>query len=281
MTPPVALTIAGSDSSGGAGIQADLHAFARLGAYGASVLTAITAQNTRGVTDVHVLPTSNVVAQLDAVYDDLEVAAVKTGMLATAELVEVVAERAAGGRLRNLVVDPVLVSATGHRLLEEQAVVRYRQRLFPHALVVTPNLIEAGVLVGRDLETAVDVRDAARELAEDGPRVVVIKGGHAHGPQAVDLVRIGDAEYELATPRLETSNTHGTGCTFAAATAAGLATGLEPLAALERAKRYLTAGLARAAGWRIGGGCGPVDHGADPDDPSISVEVRALDGTRL
>lgn len=261
-TPPVALTIAGSDSSGGAGIQADLRSFASLGAFGTSVITAVTAQNTQAVTDVHVVPTATVAAQLDAVIDDLTVVATKTGMLATAALVELVADRARSGQLPNLVVDPVLVSATGHRLLEEAAVEHYRTWLLPHALIVTPNLIEAGVLVGRELRTRDDVRSAARELAQQGPPVVVIKGGHATGPQAVDLVLVDGEEHELSADRIVTANTHGTGCTFAAATAAGLATGLDPLAALQQAKRYVTACIAGAVDWRVGSGCGPIDHAA-------------------
>lgn len=261
-TPPVALTIAGSDSSGGAGIQADLRSFASLGAFGTSVITAVTAQNTQGVTDVHVIPTPTVASQIDAVTDDLTVAATKTGMLATAELVGLVGDRARAGQLPNLVVDPVLVSATGHRLLEEDAVEHYRTRLLPHALVATPNLIEAGVLVGRELTTRDDMRAAARELAQDGVSIVVIKGGHASGPQAVDLVLVDGEEHELSAERIDTANTHGTGCTFAAATAAGLASGLDPLAALQQAKRYVTACIAGAVDWRLGSGCGPVDHGA-------------------
>lgn len=261
MTPAVALTIAGSDSGGGAGIQADLRAFGQMGAFGTSVITAVTAQNTVGVTDVHVVPTATVTAQLDAVLDDLPVAATKTGMLATATLVALVAERAAAGALPRLVVDPVLVSATGHRLLEEEALAVYRERLLPHALIATPNLEEAAVLVGRALTTTDDAREAARELTSLGTRYVVVKGGHLEGEHAVDLIATRDGdEHELSAPRIQTSNTHGTGCTFAAACAAGLATGLDPLAALGQAKRYVTRCIAGAAGWRLGSGNGPLDH---------------------
>lgn len=260
MTPPVALTIAGSDSGGGAGLQADLRAFAALGVFGASVVTAVTAQNTTGVTDVHVIPTATVAAQLDAVLDDLPVVATKTGMLATVELVAFVAERAAAGALPNLVVDPVLVSATGHQLLEDEAVVTYREQLLPHAVVVTPNLIEAGVLVGRELRSPDDAWRAAAELAALGPQVVVVKGGHASGPRSVDLVVLGEETAELDAARLETGNDHGTGCTFAAATAAGLATGLGIRDALRQAKRYVTACIAGGADWDVGAGHGPLDH---------------------
>ena len=260
MTPPVAMTIAGSDSGGGAGIQADLRTFGALGVFGTSVVTAVTAQNTVGVTDVAVIPRDTVEAQLRAVLDDLPVAAVKTGMLATTELVGLVADYAAAGALPSLVVDPVLVSATGHRLLEEDAVALYRERLFPHALVATPNLIEAGVLVGRRLDDLDDARAAGRELAADGPRIVVVKGGHGAGTQAVDVV-VGDGvDGELTAERVGGDNTHGSGCTFAAACAAGLASGLAPADALDQAKRYVTAAIAGAQRWRLGSGHGPLDH---------------------
>ena len=260
MTPPVALTIAGSDSGGGAGLQADLKTFAARGVFGTSVVTAVTAQNTTGVTDVHVVPAASVDAQLTAVLIDLPVAAVKTGMLATAELVSLVAERAAAGELSNLVVDPVLVSATGHRLLEDEAVAVYREELFPHAMIVTPNLREAGVLVGRELATTDDARTAARELAGLGPAVVVVKGGHGDGPIAVDVVVTAEGEHELTAERIATGNDHGTGCTFASATAAGLATGHDPVTALQEAKRYVTGCIAGSAAWELGRGHGPLDH---------------------
>ncbi|MCC5947130.1 MAG: bifunctional hydroxymethylpyrimidine kinase/phosphomethylpyrimidine kinase [Nitriliruptoraceae bacterium] len=258
--PAVALTIAGSDSGGGAGIQADLRAFGQMGAFGTSVITAVTAQNTVGVHDVHVVPTATVAAQLDAVLGDLPVAAVKTGMLATAELVALVGARAAAGALPNLVVDPVLVSATGHRLLEQDAIEVYRTALLPHAVVATPNLEEAAVLVGRRLHTLEDARDAAHELAALGTPVVVVKGGHLAGGEAVDVIVIDGELHELAAARIDTPNTHGTGCTFAAATAGAIATGHTPLEALERAKAYVTGCIAGAAGWRLGAGNGPLDH---------------------
>lgn len=260
MNPPVALTIAGSDSGGGAGLQADLRTFGALRAFGTSVVTAVTAQNTTAVTDVHVVPAATVDAQVSAVLDDLPVAAVKTGMLATAELVALVAARAAAGDLPRLVVDPVLVSSTGARLLEEDAIATYRDRLLPHALVATPNLIEAGVLVGRELRTHEDAVAAAHEIAALGPAVVVVKGGHATGDRAVDVVVHDGAVDELVAPRIDTANTHGTGCTFAAATAAGLAAGHDPMEALRRAKQYVTTCIVGGAGWRLGHGHGPLDH---------------------
>ncbi|CAN5495473.1 bifunctional hydroxymethylpyrimidine kinase/phosphomethylpyrimidine kinase [soil metagenome] len=268
-TPNVALTIAGSDSGGGAGIQADLRAFGQFGVFGTSVITAVTAQNTVGVTDVHVIPAATVTTQIDAVLGDLPVRAVKTGMLATAELVELVAARAAAGELPNLVVDPVLVSATGHRLLEEGALAAYLDLLLPHATIATPNLEEAAVLVGRPLRTLDDARAAAHELAELGPQLVVVKGGHLEGPEAVDVIVAAGEEHELRADRIATSNTHGTGCTFAAAAAAGLANGAEPLDALAGAKRYVTGAIAGAASWRLGAGNGPLDHlgfGARPSN---------------
>jgi hydroxymethylpyrimidine/phosphomethylpyrimidine kinase len=260
-TPAVALTIAGSDSGGGAGIQADLVTFAALGVHGASAVTALTAQNTLGVSGVHVPPVAFLQAQLEAVLADLPVAAVKTGMLATEEVVLAVAEYAAAGRLPNLVVDPVLVSSTGARLLDPGAETAYREALFPHALVVTPNTREAHALLGARVESLDDARRAAGTVAEWGPRWVVVKGGHllADGV-ACDVVvecATGDVT-ELCLPRIDTRNDHGTGCSFGAATAAGLARGLGVLEALRAAKRFVYEGLERSAGWTLGGGHGPV-----------------------
>ena len=274
-TPPVALTIAGSDSGGGAGVQADLLTFAALGVHGASVLTALTAQNTVGVRDVHVPPVEFLQAQLDAVLDDLPVAAVKTGMLATEAVVQAVAGAAAAGRLPRLVVDPVLVSSTGARLLDPGAERAYAEELFPHALVVTPNTREAAALVGGAVDTAADAREAARELSRLGPRWVVVKGGHqvdegdgtsggdgepGASAEAVDIVveSATGALTELRRPRVATRNDHGTGCTFAAATAAGLARGVPVPDALAAAKQFVHEGLVASADWRLGGGHGPV-----------------------
>lgn len=259
--PPVALTIAGSDSGGGAGLQADLKTFAALGAFGTSVVTAVTAQNTAGVDAVHVLSPEVVAAQMDAVMRDLPVTAVKTGMLATAEMVTLVADRAADGTFPQLVVDPVLVSATGHRLLEDEAIATYRERLFPHAQVVTPNLPEAAALVGRPLHGRDDQVAAAHELADGGVPVVVVKGGHAQDEtHAVDVVIAGGEVHLLQGPWVLSRNVHGTGCTFAAAIAAGLAAGHAPLAALQQAKRYVTATIRAAMPWKLGAGPGPLDH---------------------
>ena len=262
-TPPVALTIAGSDSSGGAGIQADLKTFAALGVFGASALTALTAQNTRGVHGVHVVPAEFVVAQVDAVLDDLTVGAVKTGMLATADVVRAVAALAAAGRLPRLVVDPVMVASSGDRLLEPPAERLYAEALLPHAALVTPNVREAEVLLGTPIRTLDEQHAAARALGALGPAAVVVKGGHAvadSADEAVDVVWDGTSTYELRRPRVPTSNDHGTGCTFAAAVAAALARGAEPREALEGAKAFVSRAVAGGSTWRLGGGHGPLDH---------------------
>ncbi len=265
MTPPVALTIAGSDSGGGAGIQADLKTFAAHGVFGTTAITALTAQNTRGVHGVHPVPPAVVVAQIEAVLDDLPVTAVKTGMLATGDIVRAVAELAAAGRLPALVVDPVMVATSGDRLLDRAAVRTYVTELLPQAVVLTPNVREAEVLLDGVIRTLADQREAARALGALGPATVVVKGGHAVDDvpgEAVDLVWDGRTMRELRGPRIETRNDHGTGCTFAAATAAGLAAGRSVPEAVEAAKRYVAAALAAGAGWRLGGGHGPLDHSA-------------------
>lgn len=257
MNPPAALTIAGSDSGGGAGIQADLKTFATHGVFGTSVITALTAQNTAGVLDVSLVDRDFVEAQLTAVFEDLPVAAVKTGMLGTASIVDLVAGWAA--RLPNLVVDPVLVASSGDRLFEPAAERAYLQQLFPLATVVTPNLREAGMLVGRELTDLDAAVEAARELAETGARWVVVKGGHLTGQdEAVDVVWCDGVLELLRAPWIPTVNNHGTGCTFAAATAAMLARGEEVLPALRAAKSYVHRALAGGAAWRLGRGHGPL-----------------------
>jgi hydroxymethylpyrimidine/phosphomethylpyrimidine kinase len=258
-TPPVALTIAGSDSGGGAGIQADLKAFAALGVFGTVAITAITAQNTVAVERVDVLEPALVEAQIDAVLRDLPVAAVKTGMLATAEIIELVARRAGAGDLPHLVVDPVMVASSGDRLLDDSAEDAYRELLFPHAEVITPNLHEASVLVGRTLETLADARDAASEIAGEGSAWIVVKGGHLDGP-ATDVVVHEGTVAELTGDRVHTANVHGTGCSFGSATAAGLAQGLTPFSALRQAKDFVNRAVKGAAGWQLGTGHGPIDH---------------------
>ena len=260
MNPPRLLTIAGSDSGGGAGIQADLKTFAAHGVFGTSVITALTAQNTVGVRAISAVDPGFVQAQLEAVLDDLPVAAVKTGMLATPETVALVARQA--HRLPNLVVDPVLVASSGDRLFTADAERAYLDLLFPHAAVVTPNLREASVLLGRDVLDAEDAAKAAEDLAAYGPRCVVVKGGHLRGSaEAVDAVWYDGHTSLLTAPWISTSNNHGTGCTFAAATASLLATGASLPDALAGAKSYVHSALVRSAHWSLGAGHGPLAWG--------------------
>jgi hydroxymethylpyrimidine/phosphomethylpyrimidine kinase len=260
-TPKVALSIAGSDPSGGAGVQADLKTFAALGVYGAAAVTALTAQNTREVRAVHVPPAGFVAAQVDLVFEDLEVAATKTGMLATADIVVAVAHSLASHRARNLVVDPVMVAKSGARLLDESAVEAVKRALLPLAAVVTPNIPEAAVLLGMAEGEVLGAPDAAcRGLLALGPRAVLLKGGHAGGDASDDLYFDGRDFTRLAAPRIATENTHGTGCTLSAAIAARLALGDDPLAAVRAAKRYVSAAIEAAKEWKLGRGHGPVDH---------------------
>lgn len=257
MKVPVALTIAGSDSGGGAGIQADLRTFAALGVHGTSAITAITAQNTLGVASVVELPITAIRDQIDAVVSDLHPAAVKTGMLSSVEIIEAVAQAISFHRLDRLVVDPVMVAKGGARLLREDAVDALRARLLPLAAVVTPNLPEAEVLLGRPLGDLEDRRRAAAEIVAMGARAVVVKGGHAVGA-AVDVYYDGDRVVELPAARIETANTHGSGCTFSAAIAAGLARGDELERAVRAAKEFITGAIARSL--EIGAGHGPVNQ---------------------
>lgn len=254
---PKAMTIAGSDSGGGAGIQADLKTFSALGVYGSSTLTAITAQNTVGVTMIHEIPIDIIVAQIDAVLSDIGADAVKTGMLASSAIVETMAEEMERHQVSRLVVDPVMVAKSGDRLLREDAVEALRTRLIPLAAVVTPNIPEAEALTGLKIETDEDVRRAAEAIVQLGARAVVVKGGHREGP-ATDLFYDGVRFQEFSAPRIDTVNTHGTGCTFASAVAAGLAKGLEVVESVELAKDYVT----EAIRWSfpVGRGHGPLHH---------------------
>ena len=254
---PKAMTIAGSDSGGGAGIQADLKTFSALGVYGSSTLTAITAQNTVGVTMVHEIPIDIIVAQIDAVLSDIGADAVKTGMLASSAIVETVAQEMERHHVSQLVVDPVMVAKSGDRLLREDAVEALRTRLIPLAAVVTPNIPEAEALTGLKIETDEDVRRAAEAIVQLGARAVVVKGGHREGP-ATDLFYDGVRFQEFSAPRIDTVNTHGTGCTFASAVAAGLARGLEVVESVELAKDYVTEAIRRS--FPVGHGHGPLHH---------------------
>ena len=257
----VACSIAGSDSGGGAGIQADLKAFAACGVYGTTVVVALTAQNTLGVRAVQAATLGIVTAQIDAVAEDFHPAAWKTGMLASASLVEVVVDGLQRHGAQNLVVDPVMIAKSGARLLEEGALETVRQMLIPLALVLTPNLPETEALTGRPLGTGPGgTRDAARALADMGATVVVIKGGHAVGDEVVDLVfdSASGIFEELHYPRVAGTSTHGTGCTFSAAITAHLALGERPVEAIGAARAYLQQALLRAPG--LGAGHGPLGH---------------------
>ncbi|MEU7776774.1 bifunctional hydroxymethylpyrimidine kinase/phosphomethylpyrimidine kinase [Micromonospora sp. SD19] len=256
MTPSTILTIAGSDSGGGAGIQADLKVFAALGAYGTSVLTAVTAQNTRGVDAVLPLPPRTVTEQLDSVLTDFTVAAVKTGMLGTPAIADVVAEAARDGRLPQLVVDPVLVATSGHRL----GVVGAVERLLPYATVATPNCAEAAAITGRPVDDVASMVVAAEALAAGGPEYVVVTGGDLDGGEAVDVLHGAGVTTVLRGPRVNTRHTHGTGCSFSAAIAVRLGRGDAVPVAVGAAKEYVLRALSGARGWELGAGRGPLNH---------------------
>jgi hydroxymethylpyrimidine/phosphomethylpyrimidine kinase len=258
VTPPVALSIAGSDSGGGAGIQADLRTFAALGVLGTTAITCVTAQNTARVNAVHVLPASFVRAQVEAVLEDMTVTGAKTGVLYSEETVREVAALAPS--LPPLVVDPVLVASTGRRLTDDGAVRAYLEVLLPAAAVATPNLLEASVLLGEKVGTLDDARDAARRLGDLTP-VVVVKGGHGTGSSvSVDVVWDGRLCWEMSQERIVTNNTHGAGCSFSAAVAAGLARHLDVREAIERANTFVHKAIQGSANWRLGAGAGPLDH---------------------
>jgi hydroxymethylpyrimidine/phosphomethylpyrimidine kinase len=253
---PVALTIAGSDSGGGAGIQADLKTFAAFAVHGTSAITAITVQNTLGVSNILELPTRLIQEQVAAVVEDMGVQAAKTGMLSSTEIIEAVADALVHHGLRNLVVDPVMVAKGGAKLLRDDAVAALKRRLLPLAAVVTPNLPEAEVLLGRRITTLPERRQAARDLVEMGARAAVVKGGHA-GQDVIDVYWDGAQLVELPGERVQTANTHGSGCVFSAAIAAGLAKGSDPLAAVRDAKAFVSHAIANSL--EIGHGHGPVN----------------------
>jgi len=257
-----ALTIAGSDSGGGAGIQADLKTFSAFGVYGMSVLTAVTAQNTVGVQGVETLTPAFIRVQFESVVSDIGVDALKTGMLGTADVVAAVAAMIAESGLTNLVVDPVMVGKSGDHLLAEDAVSALKTRLLPLALVITPNVPEAETLVGGPIRTHNDMRAAAKRLHALGPRWVVVKGGHMGGEIVTDLLYDGASFQLLDTPRIDTPHTHGTGCTLSAAMAACIAKGQSVPDAFVAAKRYTHAAIAAAPG--LGHGHGPLNHLVKP-----------------
>jgi len=253
-----AMTIAGSDSGGGAGVQADLKTFAAHGVYGTSAFTALTAQNTRGVAGVWAVSPEFVTLQIETIAGDLGCDAVKTGMLADAGIVEAVAAAIASLDLPNLVVDPVMVAKSGDHLLAAEAVEALRHSLLPRARVVTPNIPEAAVLAGMPIHSLADAREAARRIHAFGPEVVIVKGGHLEGPEVVDLVYDGTRLVELAGPRVAGRHTHGTGCTFAATITALLALGAPVEEAAQGAKAFVTGAM--RAGVPLGEGHRPLDH---------------------
>lgn len=256
---PVALTIAGSDSGGGAGIQADLATFAACSVHGTSVVTLVTAQNTLGIQASEKMRPEIVAAQLDAVLADLPPAAVKTGALASAPIVELLAQEAAAGRLPNLVVDPVRVTTAGEALIDAAGEAALRECLLPHATIATPNLHEAGWLIGQTLHSARDIRAVADELLALGPKAIIVTGGHIAG-DPVDLLITDSGVMELSGIRVQTTNDHGTGCTYSAAVCARLAHGDDLAAAATYAQRFTMAALRRSVGWTLGAGRGPVAH---------------------
>ncbi|MDB5654809.1 MAG: thiD [Tardiphaga sp.] len=261
MSTPVALTIAGSDSSGGAGIQADLKTFAASGVYGASVITALTAQNTRGVTAVHPVPAGFVTAQIDAVFGDLEVGAVKIGMVAQRDVIEAIAAALTRWQPRHVVLDPVMVATSGDRLLAPEAIEALRTTLIPLADIITPNLPEAAALLDEAIAVSeVDIEAQGRRLLALGCHAVLIKGGHGSGADSIDYFVTHDTTLALPARRVATPNTHGTGCTLSSAIAAALATGENLERAVRSGKAYVTAAIAAADRFAVGHGHGPVHH---------------------
>ncbi len=261
MKTPIALTIAGSDSGGGAGIQADLKTFSALGVYGASVITALTAQNTREVRGIFDVPPEFVRQQIDTVFEDIAVDAVKVGMLSRPEVIEAVAQGLDRQGAARLVVDPVMVAKSGDALLQPTAVTALREQLLPRALIITPNLPETAVLLERSApETELEMIAAAEALLRLGAKAVLVKGGHLDSADSLDILHDGSAITRLTAARVATGNTHGTGCTLSSAIAAFLARGSTLPQAVQRAKDYLNGAIGAADTLQIGGGHGPVHH---------------------
>ncbi len=261
MTTPVALTIAGSDSSGGAGIQADLKTFAAFGVYGASVITALTAQNTTGVSGIHQVPADFVTAQIDAVFTDLAVGAVKIGMVAQLATIDAIAAGLSRWSPQHIVLDPVMVATSGDRLLAADAVEALRTKLIPRASLITPNLPEAAALLDEPVATnEADVERQGRRLLALGCKAVLIKGGHGQGSESIDYLIDAERTIALAAPRIATKNTHGTGCSLSSAIAAGLAKGDDMETAVRNAKAWISAAIAAADKFTVGHGHGPIHH---------------------
>jgi hydroxymethylpyrimidine/phosphomethylpyrimidine kinase len=261
MTTPVALTIAGSDSSGGAGIQADLKTFAALGVYGASVITALTAQNTQGVSGIHAVPAEFVTAQIDAVFSDLAVAAVKIGMVAQPASIDAIVAGLTRWSPKHVVLDPVMVATSGDRLLAAEAVAALCTKLIPRAAVITPNLLEAAALLDEPVATSeATIENQGKRLLAMGCPAVLIKGGHGQGAESVDYLFDANRTIALAAPRISTKNTHGTGCSLSSAIAAELAKGENLEAAVRNAKAWVSAAIASADRFSVGHGHGPIHH---------------------
>ena len=261
MTTPIALTIAGSDSSGGAGIQADLKTFAAFGVYGASVITALTAQNTTGVAGIHQVPADFVTAQLDAVFSDLDVNAVKIGMVAQEATIKAIASALERWSPQHVVLDPVMVATSGDRLLDRGAIEGLRTALIPRASLITPNLPEAAALLDEPVAvSAAAIESQGQRLLAMGCRAVLIKGGHGQGAESIDYLVGADGVTALAAPRIATKNTHGTGCSLSSAIAAGLAKGEQLEAAVRHAKTWISAAIAAADRLGVGRGHGPIHH---------------------
>lgn len=262
---PRVLSIAGSDSGGGAGIQADLKTFAAMGCFGMTAITALTAQNTLGLRAIHGVPAQMLRDQIDAVVEDIGVDAVKIGMLHSPDMVKTVADAIDRHALANVVLDPVMVATSGAALIENPAIAALVRELFGRAVLVTPNLDEAALLVGRTLTSEQDMEAAAHELLARGARAVLLKGGHLAGEVLSDLLWVHDhAPHWMRAPRIHTANTHGTGCTLSSAIAAHLALGQPLLEAVEAARQFVRAALTAGAGVRTGAGSGPLNHGYAP-----------------
>jgi len=258
---PIALTIAGSDSSGGAGIQADLKSFAALGVYGASAITALTAQNTQGVTGIHLVPPGFVSAQIEAVFADLDVAAVKIGMVAQRDTIEAIADALKRRPRVPVVLDPVMVATSGDRLLPPDAVAALRSSLIPAAAILTPNLPEAAALLDEPVaSTEADIEAQGRRLLSLGCPAVLIKGGHGTGSTSIDYLVSRSGTLALSAPRSPTRNTHGTGCSLSSAIAAGLAKGEDLVTAVRHAKAFVSDAIAAADRFSVGHGHGPIHH---------------------
>jgi hydroxymethylpyrimidine/phosphomethylpyrimidine kinase len=261
MITPAALSIAGSDSSGGAGIQADLKTFAALGVYGASVITALTAQNTTGVTGVHPVPADFVTAQLEAVFSDLDIGAVKIGMVADVAIIDAIAATLKRIGPKAIVLDPVMVATSGDRLLARGAVDALKTKLIPLASIITPNLPEAAALLSEGIASSPDAIEAqGRRLLALGAGAVLIKGGHGEGPESIDYLLTANSIETLSAPRIATRNTHGTGCSLSSAIAAGLAKGEALATAVRNAKTFISAAIASADRFSVGHGHGPIHH---------------------